>query len=224
MTRVTCWTMIEDASSGDEGARGRFASMYLPVVRAYIAARWKGSALVGELDDAVQEVFLECFRGGGALERADRDQGGFRPYLYGLVRNVARRVEERRERAGNQRHLESLGPVDVESNEESLSKVFDRAWAGAVMRRAAERQRAMAEAAGEPERRRIELLRLHFREGHPIRAIARRWDEDSHRLQREYVKAQEEFRRALIEEVGFDQPGPPAAAECECDRLLELLA
>ncbi len=215
--------MIEAASSGDEGARGRFASMYLPVVRAYLAARWKGSAVATELDDAVQEVFLECFRGGGALDRADRDHGGFRPYLYGLVRNVARRVEERRERA-RERHVESLGPVDVESDEESLSKVFDRAWAQAVMRRAARRQRTTAEAAGEPERRRIELLRLHFREGHPIRAIARRWDEDPHRLQREYVKAQEEFRRALIEEVGFDQPGPPAAAERECVRLLEFLA
>ena len=54
VNRLTCWTMIEDATSGDEGARERFASMYLPVVRAYLAARWKGSPLAAELDDAVQ--------------------------------------------------------------------------------------------------------------------------------------------------------------------------
>jgi hypothetical protein len=37
---VTCWRMIRDASGGDPAARERFARAYLPVVKAYLVARW----------------------------------------------------------------------------------------------------------------------------------------------------------------------------------------
>ena len=213
--------MIEDASSGDEQARGRFASMYLPVVRAYFVSRWKGSPLGVEVDDAVQEAFLECFREGGALERADRDRGAFREYLYGLVRNVARRVESRRP-ARERKHLESLGVSEPEARDERPSRAFDREWARSLMRAATERLRAEAERGGEEARRRVELLRLHFQEGIAIREIARLWEVDPDRLRREYLKLQREFKQALIEEVRFHQPGSPSTAERECERLLDL--
>ena len=49
-----------------------------------------------DLDDAVQEVFVECFRQGGVLEAAvDGRVPSFRAFLYGVVRNVARRFESR---------------------------------------------------------------------------------------------------------------------------------
>src|SRR5262245_53587095 len=40
---ATCWTMIRDAAGGDPAARERFARVYLPVVKAYLAARWRSN-------------------------------------------------------------------------------------------------------------------------------------------------------------------------------------
>ena len=61
-----------------------------------LAARWRSSSQSSELDDAVQEVFVECFRAGGVLKRVDASRpGGLRPFLFGVVRNVALRFETR---------------------------------------------------------------------------------------------------------------------------------
>ena len=58
------------------------------MIRAYLAARWQGSALRGELDDAVQQVFVECYKDGGVLERvAGKAEPGFRAFLFGVARN-----------------------------------------------------------------------------------------------------------------------------------------
>ena len=66
-----------------------------PVIRAYIAARWTKLGLDLDVDDACQDVFVECFRANGPIYRADRTApSGFRAFLYGVVRNVARRIEE----------------------------------------------------------------------------------------------------------------------------------
>ena len=51
-----------------------------------------------DLDDVTQEVFVECFRTGGVLEAAGSGRvPRFRAFLYGVIRNVARRVESRPE-------------------------------------------------------------------------------------------------------------------------------
>src|SRR6185437_2518113 len=43
--------------------------------------------------------FVECFKQGGMLAHVERDRsGGFRAFLFGVVRNVARRSETRRGR------------------------------------------------------------------------------------------------------------------------------
>jgi len=83
----TCWTLIRDVRDGSRDARTRFTGRYLDSVRGYFVARWKGTPLSGEVDDAVQEVFLDCFKEGGvleALERANqiatRDSGGAAPH------------------------------------------------------------------------------------------------------------------------------------------------
>ena len=89
----TCWTMIRGASAGRSDDRTHFVGTYTPVIRSYLLARWRGSPLLQDVDDAVQEVFLACFREGGAIEQADDGfPGGFRPFLYAVVRNVARHV------------------------------------------------------------------------------------------------------------------------------------
>src|SRR5262245_18464723 len=53
----TCWTVIRGAAAGRPSDREELARRYLGVVRAYLAARWGGSALRDDLDDAAQEVF-----------------------------------------------------------------------------------------------------------------------------------------------------------------------
>src|SRR5262249_42898796 len=95
----TCWTLLRDAAAGGEASRAEFAARDAPGGRACLAVRWRGSRLLQELDDTVQEVFIECLRDGGLLDRARADRpGGFRAFLYGAVRNVALRAEAQRAR------------------------------------------------------------------------------------------------------------------------------
>ena len=66
----TCWTIIRAAAAGSSSDREELARRYLGTVRAYLAARWRDSPLLDQVDDATQEVFVECFRDGGAIEAA----------------------------------------------------------------------------------------------------------------------------------------------------------
>src|SRR5438132_7519502 len=126
----TCWTVIQGAAAGSAADRQDFARRYTPVIRAYLAARWQDSTHRQELDDGVQEVFLECFRQGGVLERADPvHPGGFRSFLYGVARNVALRVEARLARHRRSEPTDGFDPESLAAIEPSLSQIFDRAWA-----------------------------------------------------------------------------------------------
>lgn len=187
-------------------------------MRAYLGARWRGSPLTQEVEDAVQEVFVDCFREGGALARVDSGRP-FRPFLYGVAQMVARRHEERRSRG---RLTEQAGSsLEVPAGLESPSEVFDRAWARSVMEEAAARQAERAQSEGEAAQRRVELLELRFGEGLPIREIAKRWQVDSDRLHTEFARARREFRSALREVVSFHHPGSVAEVDQECCRLLD---
>ena len=70
----TCWTVVRGAAAGQAGARAAFAETYIDVVRAYLGARWRGTPHLAALDDAVQAVFLDCFREDGAT-RVDLNIG-----------------------------------------------------------------------------------------------------------------------------------------------------
>jgi RNA polymerase sigma factor (sigma-70 family) len=214
----THWSLIRAAAEGRAPEREEFARRYESVIRAYCGARWRHTPLVHEIDDAVQEVFLDCFRPDGALSRVEPEGPPFRAYLHGVVRNVARRFEERRARAARQPDSR-LDLAAVEAREEPLSVVFDRAWALAVFRQAADLHAARARESGEDARRRVEILRLRFQEGLPIREIAARWDEDPARVHHEYARAREEFREALREVVAGVHPGTPREIDEECARL-----
>ena len=216
---------MQDAAAGGEASRAEFAIRYTPVVRAYLAARWRGSVKrLGELDDTVQDVFVECLRDGGLLDRARAGRpGGFRAFLYGAVRHVALRVETRQAR---QLARETQAPIDLQGipgGEDALSRVFDRAWAKAVMRDAAVRQAELAAQRGEAALRRVELLRLRFHEEMPIREIAQLWGLDAPSLHHEYARARQEFRSALREVVALHDPGSPEDVDRECAQLLSLL-
>ena len=57
------------AADGRAVDRAEFARRYAPVIRAYLGARWRGNGLAQEVDDAVQDVFVDCFSENGALTR-----------------------------------------------------------------------------------------------------------------------------------------------------------
>jgi RNA polymerase sigma-70 factor (ECF subfamily) len=215
----TCWTLIRAAAGGSAQPREEFARRYAPVLRAYLAARWRGSPLLQDVDDAVQDVFVECLRPGGALARLDPSRdGGFRAFLYGVARNVALRRESRRPAPDG---AAALGAIPDDHS--SLSRAFDRAWAKAILREAARVQEERARALGERALRRVELLRLRFHEDVPIRDIARRWGVEAAGLHHEYATARDEFRAALLDVVAFHHAGDPGAVEEECRKLLALL-
>lgn len=220
---ATRWSIVQKAAAGDAAARSVFARTYQPVIRAYLGARWRGSNYLAYLDDAAQDAFVDCFRDGGALHRVDPSRSvKFRTFLYGVVRNVALRYEERTNK-GREKQADTLIAAAVPSREEALSRVFDRAWAQAVVRRAAERQALAAEGRGPEAQERVELLRLRFGENLPIRDIAKRWNTDAARLHRAYRRARQEFQVALQVEVSEHHAGTPAEIEQECAELLGLL-
>jgi RNA polymerase sigma-70 factor (ECF subfamily) len=220
----TCWTVIRGAARGEAAARDEFVARYAPVVRAYLGARWRGSALASEAEDAAQEVFLDCFKEGGAVARADAGRpGGFRPFLFGIARNVALRFERSHARRRARPSDESFDADGLAARDDPLSAFFDRAFATAVVREAARRQAERAERQGEAAVRRVEILRLRFHDGLPIRDVAARLGEDPARVHHEYARAREEFRAALDEVVAFHHPGSPEDARQEADRLLDAL-
>ena len=221
---TTCWMLIEGAVAGRHEDQNEFVRRYGAAIRAYLGARWRQSPMQHEMDDAVQEVLVECFRRGGILDRVEREQsGGFRAYLFGATRNVARRFEER---AGRRREGASLSRVldNATADEPTLSRVFDRAYARAVLREAFELLDDKARRGDDDgQRMRIELLRLRFRDGIPIREIARQRNiDDVKSLHRALDRAKKEFREALMEVAGRQFPNSTAAELHE--RCVEILS
>jgi RNA polymerase sigma-70 factor (ECF subfamily) len=223
-SQSTCWTLIRGASEGRSDDREDFARRYLSVVRAFLANRWRGSPLLDDLEDAVQEVFLECFRRDGVLDRLHASRpDSFRAFLHGVTRNVALRSERRFQEA-RERLPVPLNGAEVASDDASLSRVFDRAWARALVRQAGRLQEDRARGGGERAQRRVALLRMRCQAGLPIREIAREWRVDAAELHKEYATARREFHSALKEILGFHHPGSSAAEiEIRCAELLELL-
>jgi RNA polymerase sigma factor (sigma-70 family) len=219
----TCWTLLRNAAAGAAEPRAEFVSRYAQVLRFYLAARWRNSTLLQDLDDALQDIFIECIREGGLLERARPDgPGGFRAFLYGAARNVALKFEAKWSRRMSREGARDVDLDDVPGREETLSRVFDRAWAKSIMREAAERQSTLAAQRGQDAVRRVELLTLRFHEAMPIREIARLWGVDAASLHHEYAQARKEFRSALCEVVAFHHPGLPGDVDRECEHLLSL--
>lgn len=215
----TSWELIEQAVAGDAAARERFARLYRPAVERFFQSRWRGVGLTQEVEDAVQEVLVECLREGGALEGAlATAREGLRAFLFGVCRNVAQRWERRIARQRDRPRSESFAADAVPLDDPSVSREFDRAWARTLVHEARE---VLEKRAVEPhQQRRLDLLRLRFFEGLPIREIAARWNEDAARVHRDYAAARDDFRTALGEVLAFHSPGPLHRRETELVALL----
>jgi len=221
----TRWSVIRGAAQGQEAERAEFVRRYEDVARAYLGARWRQSPLYRELGDAVQDVFLDCFKTGGVLARVEPARpGGFRAFFYGVIRNVARLHERRLARDRVKPSDSSFDPDRFPADDEGLSTAFDRGFAMAVLREAGEYHEQLARDKGEAAVKRFELLRLRFNDGLPIREIARVWNEDPARVHHEYARARDEFRDALLDVVAFHHPGAPRGEIVrEGSRLIDML-
>ncbi|MCB9883519.1 MAG: sigma-70 family RNA polymerase sigma factor [Planctomycetes bacterium] len=206
-TDTTSWRVIHGAAGGDALARDEFARRYAGPMGAYFTARWRKTPILDAVDDAVQEAFLECFRTAGALQKAQAGRdGGFRAYFYGVLLNVARRFEQQRVRDGRLTLQEVTVLDNLAATGDTASVVFDREWARMIMREAAQRLQIEAMGKDEAARRRVELLRLRFQEGLPIRDIAVQWNMDAAQLHHDYAKARKEFEGALRAVVAEQSP------------------
>lgn len=221
-TDETCWTVLRAAARGDDAARAQFFRLYERLTRGYLTARWRGRALADLTGDATQEVFLECLRPDGVLERADPRRGEFRGLLFGVVRNVAARFEARALERGRIRPEDSAWVQKVQDDAAGQATLFDRSWAQGVMAEAMDRLRSAADG-DEGARRRVDLLALRFRDGLPIREIAARWGDPAQDVHNAYRKARVEFYRCLKKVVGFHAPAS-ADLDDECRRLLAILS
>jgi RNA polymerase sigma-70 factor (ECF subfamily) len=218
--------LIQGASEGERKAREEFARRYAPVIRAYLTSRWRNNSLKKEIEDAIQEVFLECFKQGGVLGKADQErEGGFRAFFYGVVRNIALKYEERASRR-SRAPLPSTFDLDgVHASEnESPAEVFDRAWARSIMKEAAALMSARARERDDGAIERVELLRLRFQEALPIREIAGRWKVDPTRVHRQYARARKEFEACLKEVLALEQPDTKEKVDRLLEDLLDTLA
>jgi RNA polymerase sigma-70 factor (ECF subfamily) len=214
---ATCWNLIRAAAAGSHSASDQFAKQYEPVIRRFLMARWNSGPWQKQIDDAVQDVFVECIRPGGILGKMESGiASGFRAYLFGVVRNVIRRYESRKD-------LQLL-VRDVVSDESSLGKVFDREFARAVMKEASQVQTKAAEELGPAAVLRIKLLHTRFHDNLPIRDIAKQWAVDPAWLHHEYATARAEFRQALMKVIATHQPmATDAENEKTCKELLAAL-
>ncbi len=216
----TSWTLVRAAAAGEASARAQLADHLLPVLRAYFQARWRDARHVSDIEDAVQTSFVELFDVGGALPRARPELGRFRAFVRGVARNVALRVEERRQREA----ARVAGTVTaLPADDASLSQVFDRSWAQRIMDLAAQRMRSRVASEGGELERQVAILELRIGEGLAIRDIAARWNEDRDACHRLYRRARLEFERCLravvLEYSGCNE----AEVDDECRALAELL-
>lgn len=221
---LTSWTLVLGAAAAQTPEQSAFCERYAPVIRAYLAARWRLPHDHEDVADATQEVFLQCFRKGGVLQRVDRRHpGGFRPYLYGTIRNVALMTERKRSRCREENERSSFELDRVLDSGSSPSSTYDRAWALMIVRQAGD---LMVRRAGQEKDgpRRAEALKLKCVEGIPAREIAERLELDVGDVYRMLRCFRAEFRDALLEVMASYHPNDSTEElRARCAELLELV-
>ncbi len=216
----TPWSMIAAAARGDDAAQHRFHRLYASTARAFLTRRWRRRVLANDIDDALQDVFLECFRQQGALSRAESGRGEFRGFFLGIVANIAARFERRLSRSRLRAQTDVATSIDVATDATRVSIAFDRAWARSLMQEAGRLHRTRAGDDADA-RQRIDLLRARIVDGRAIRHIAAEWEVDPDLLHRAYARARREYYACLREVVA--RHCGPKSIESECQWLLEIL-
>ena len=201
--------------------REEFCRRYDSVIRAYLATRWRLPRTHEEVTEATQEVFLQCLREGGALERVDPNRpGGMRGYLYGITSRTASQFERQQarwKRDGTGRALEGDW---IEADEATLSRAFDRAWASMLAREARREHRRMAEAGSERARLRLFCLEQRVYHGRWPREIAETVKLPAARVSELLHEAMGDYRAALLSVMASHHPNESERElEKRCEEL-----
>jgi len=221
---TTCWTLIEGAADGRAAEREEFVRRYGRAVASYLGARWRLSPLRSLVEDAAQEVFLQCFKEGGVLGKVKKGRGpGFRAFLCAVSRNVARNVEARsfRSREGQPCGVDQFAEDHLAHD--SASQAFDRAWALGVLGEAMEVLQGRAALEGTEAERDVELLRLNVCEGLSIRDLAQQVGCHRNAIHRALTRVRADFARATRDVLESQHPGDPAAGQRAWDDLRNLV-
>lgn len=215
------WSLIRGAAAGVPRDRERFAARYTPIVRAYFSARWHLPLGHERVQDACQEVFVQCFRDEGVLSKADPSfAGGFRAFLYGVARRIGANMDRAKGRS-RERESDSALLGETAPSAAAPSRSFDRAWARLVAREAG--QLARSRAAGHPARLAgLDALYLQFFEGLAPREIAARRGVAVAAVYESLRLAKRDFRAAFVEVMaGYN----PQCTEAELrQRCIDLVA
>jgi len=194
------------AANGNSSDRDSFCQQYGPIIRAYLAARWRIPFSSDAVTEATQEVFLQFFQDNSAFDRIDRShQSGFRGFLYGVTNRTAAVLERKDARQRRDSSIPEFDPDRIERSEANLSVVFDRAWAKMLGREA---RKLMMERArrSEATANRMRCLELRFVRGTPPRDIAPLLGVKVERVYEMLGVARKEFRAALLDVMSSYHP------------------
>lgn len=218
----TCWSLVDAAAKGGTVEREAFSEQYAPLIRRYLAARWRLPPGHDQVVEGSHEVVIQLLKPGGALANVVPGRaGGFRAYLYGVVRNVALMVERTARRHRDLRFESCLDPEQVEQSEATLSQAFDRAW---VEMLAAQARRRMAEQTGPRHQAAYLCMEMRYGEGLPPREIALRSGRDVKEVYELLRTARLGYRRALLAVVAEHHPDcNEQELEAKCKELAQLL-
>jgi RNA polymerase sigma-70 factor (ECF subfamily) len=220
----TSWSIILGAAARRPADQERFARLYTPMIKAYLAARWRVPVEHEDVGDASQEVLLQCFRQHGALDSVEPGhESGFRAFLYGVTRNVAAMTERKwaRTRESQASHSAVFERVD---DDLSLSHVFDRAWAEVIVREARALLQRRALMRGGTAVLRARALELRYQGALPPREIAPRLGLEVKQVYRLLEDGQVDFQEALLDVMALQVPSASRTElESKCSELLMLL-
>lgn len=152
----TRWSLILGGKVGGDARRAAYdelARHYVEPIRAYLRCAWARSP--DRVDDLAQAFFAWSLES-GFLAKADPTRGRFRAFLKVALRNFAleQRRKERAVMRGGDVTTEPWTRADgsdvevLDPDAASAEDVLDRAWKGALVRRALERLRVEFESDG----------------------------------------------------------------------------
>lgn len=225
MTRFdsTSWSVVLGAAAAVPEDQEEFGRRYGPLVRSYFAARWRLSTQDERIADASQEVFLRIFSPGGPLTRVDKERpSGFRPFLRGVLHNVAAELERRHRRDRTSPLDSNVLPID--HSEQSPSGAFDRVWAEMITDAAWELMRQKAKGDRWAQWR-LQVLGHRYVDDMSCEQIAAEIGELAvDQVYRLLAAGRSQFRRALMTVLAAHHPELlPEELEQKCREVLEAL-
>ena len=156
----TWWTLIRDASDGQEAALREFVEKY----RAPIVATIRRRGLGEEAEDLAQEVLIRLVHQ-GVLTRADPEQGRFRHLVLSVTRHaIGTHLTRARAQKRGGGKVRALGDIDVADAVDN--DAFDAEWVRHLIDHAFARLQAEHPSYHD-------ALRLFLLEDQPYARIAR---------------------------------------------------